>query len=197
MKRPYIKEIQTGDELKLWYWLKEELVAYCKLTNLSYVGSKFDVVERIAKTLDNGDKEISKPLISKRQISKFNWHSDKLTLDTVLTDSYKNSQNVGRFFKQHCGDKFHFSIPLMDFMKNNYGKTLQDAINEWQRLNEQSKDKNFKSEIPPGNQYNKYVRDFFADNPNMTIKQARHFWKLKRSLPLGRHIYEKKDLELR
>ncbi len=31
----------------------------------------------------------------------------------------------------------------------------------------------------------------------MTIEQARHFWKLKKKLPLGRHIYEKKDLELR
>ena len=69
-------------------------------------------------------------------------------------------------------------------------------INEWQRLNEQSKDKNFKSEIPTGNQYNKYIRDFFADNPNPTIEQARHFWKLKRSLLLGRHIYEMSDLKL-
>jgi hypothetical protein len=85
----------------------------------------------------------------------------------------------------------------MDFMKNNCGKTLQNAVNEWHKLNEQSKDKNFKSEIPASNQYNKYIRDFFADNPTMTLEQARHFWKLKRSLPLGRHIYEKTDLKLK
>ncbi|MFX8554355.1 hypothetical protein ABTM01_19500, partial [Acinetobacter baumannii] len=72
----------------------------------------------------------------------------------------------------------------------------QDAVNEWHRINEQQKDKNFKTEIPPSNQYNKYIRDFFADNPTMTIAQARHFWKLKRSLPLGKHIYEKSDLKL-
>ena len=197
MKRPDIKDIKTGSELKLWYWLKQELVDYCKVMNLSYVGAKFHILERIANKLDNSDNINIKPRNSIRQISKFDWHSDELTLETILTDNYKNTQNVRRFFQQHCGDKFHFSIPFMDFMKNNCGKTLQDAINEWQRLNEQRMDKNFKSEIPTGNQYNKYVRDFFTDNPNMTIEQARHFWKLKRGLPLGRHIYEKTDLELR
>jgi hypothetical protein len=196
MTRPDIDKIETGDELKRWYWLKQELVDFCKRTQLNYVGAKFDILERIANKLDNVNKINSKPIISKQQSSKFDWHSENLTLDTVLTDSYKNTQNVRRFFLQHCGDKFHFSIPFMDFMKNNCGKTLQDAINEWQRLNKQSKDKKFKSEIPTGNQYNKYIRDFFADNPNLTIDQARHFWKLKRSLPLGRHVYEKTDLKL-
>jgi hypothetical protein len=85
----------------------------------------------------------------------------------------------------------------MDYMRNNCGKTLQDAVNEWKRLNELSRDKNFKSEIPPGNQYNQYIRDYFADNPGGTLKEARHLWKLKRSLPLGRHIYEKSDVELK
>jgi hypothetical protein len=100
------------------------------------------------------------------------------------------------FFKEHCGDTFHFSIPFMDFMKNNCGKTLQDAVNEWQRLDELTKNKNHKSTIPSGNQYNQYIRDFFVDNPNKTIKEARHCWQLKRALPLGRHVYERTDLGL-
>ena len=197
MERPDIKIIQNGEELKRWYWLKQELVDHCKLTNLSYSGSKFDILDRIANALDNRENIKQKPATSKKITSKVDWHSEELRLYTIITDSYKNSQNVRHFFIQHCGGKFHFSIPLMDFMKNNCGKTLQDAVNEWQRLNEQSKDKNFKSEIPEGNQYNKYIRDFFADNPYMTIEQARHFWKLKRSLPLGRHFYEKEDLKLK
>ncbi len=31
----------------------------------------------------------------------------------------------------------------------------------------------------------------------MTIEQVRHFWKLKKSLPLGKHVYEKTDLNLK
>lgn len=164
---------------------------------VSYVGAKFDILERIAIALDKGTTKSEKQSQSARPTSKFIWSKSVLSLDTVITDSYTNGPNTRKFFKQYCGDKFHFSIPFMDFMKNNCGKTLQDAINEWHRLNEQGKDKNFKSEIPESNQYNKYIRDFFEDNPNMTIKQARHFWKLKRSLPLGKHIYEKSDLNLK
>jgi Domain of unknown function (DUF6434)/SAP domain-containing new25 len=196
MIRPDISEIETGNELKKGYWLKQELVDFCKLTNLSYVGAKFDILDRIATALDEGVTKIENVPHSDKPTSKFAWSKSKLKLDTIITDSYNNGPNTRKFFKEYCGDKFHFSIPFMDFMKNNCGKTLQDAINEWYRLNEKSKDKNFKSEIPIGNQYNKYLRDFFVDNPTMTIEQARHFWKLKRSLPLGRHIYERTDLEL-
>jgi hypothetical protein len=197
MKRPDINNIKTGNELKRWYWLKQELVDFCKAAQISYVGSKFDVLERIVITLNKGRTKAEKIPQSGKPTSKFIWSKSLLSLDTVITDSYTNGSNTRNFFKQHCGDKFHFSIPFMHFMKNNCGKTLQDAINEWQRLKKQSQDKNFKSKIPTGNQYNKYIRDFFADNPNMSIKQAIHFWKLKRSLPLGRHIYEKADLKLK
>jgi Domain of unknown function (DUF6434)/SAP domain-containing new25 len=197
MNRPDIRDIKSGDELKKWYWLKQELIDYCKLTQLSYTGAKFDILDRIASSLDN---ESSKPINLKprpKPTSKFLWSTSKLTLNTIITDSYTNGPNTREFFKKHCGDKFHFSIPFMDFMKKNYGKTLQDAVNEWIRLHEQTKSKGFKSNIPEGNQYNKYIRDFFADNPTKTIKDARHFWKLKRSLPLGRHIYESTDIKLK
>ena len=85
----------------------------------------------------------------------------------------------------------------MNWMKENIGLKLKDAILEWTRLEKLSRDDNFKSEIPKGNQYNQYIRDFFADNPNKTIKEARHFWMLKRDLPLGKHIYERSDLNLK
>ena len=197
MTRPDINEIETGKELKRWYWLKQELIDFCKKKQLNYVGAKFDILERIATALDKKTTETEKISKKAKPTSNFDWSKSPLSLETVITDSYKNGPNVRKFFEQHCGDRFHFSIPFMSYMKSNCGKTLRDSINEWQRLNKQFKNKNFKSEIPAGNQYNKYIRDFFEDNPNMTIEQARYFWKLKRSLPLGRHIYEKSDLKLK
>lgn len=74
---------------------------------------------------------------------------------------------------------------------------MQDAIEEWKRLNDISKDKTIKSEIPKGNQYNQYIRDFFVDNPTIKMVDARLCWKLKRNLPLTFHIYEKSDLKLK
>lgn len=63
--------------------------------------------------------------------STFDWHSEKLTLETVITNSYKNTQNVRRFFKQHIGEHFAFNRPFMFYMKASVGKTLAHAIEEW------------------------------------------------------------------
>jgi hypothetical protein len=193
--RPGITTIQTGEDFKKWYWLKEELVAYCKLSGLPYVGSKFEIIERIASSLDNHLDKLPKP---KKQValSKMEWHKADLTLETIITDSYKNGQNARRFFTKYCGKSFSFNIEFMAWMKTNVGKTLKDAVEEWLKFHEKSKDKNHKSTIPKGNQYNQYLRDFFADNPDKTIHDARRFWKLKRALPLGLHKYERSDLDL-
>lgn len=193
-KRPEIITIKTGKELKRWYWLKEELVAYCKQNAIDYAGGKFTILERIANKLD-GKKVISKK--NTKAVSVFNWHGATLTPNTIITDNYKNSQNARRFFKSHCGEKFHFSIPFMHWMKANTGKKLKDAVIEWKRLQKATSNKTFKSVIPAHNQYNQYLRDFFADNPSKTLEDARHYWKLKRQLPLERHRYERSDLKLK
>lgn len=163
---------------------------------MSCVGSKFEILDRIANTLDKKIEKNPSQAKSNKPESKFVWSKSKLTLETKITDSYTNRPNSRTFFKEHCGKKFHFSIPFMYFMKHNIGKTLNDAVIEWKKLNELTKDKKHKSKIPEGNQYNQYIRDFYEDNPNLSLIEARHFWKLKKELPLGKHIYEKSDLQL-
>jgi hypothetical protein len=70
-------------------------------------------------------------LLKKIMKSKVDWHKQNLSLETVITDSYKNTQNVRRFFKEHLGDDFHFSREFMYFMKNSVGKTFADVIKSW------------------------------------------------------------------
>jgi hypothetical protein len=193
--RPNIDNITSGEELKKWYWLKAELVEFCKKTGINYSGSKFEILDRIAISLDTetvvlGEKKV-------KPTSKFDWSKEALTLETLITDSYTNGPNTRRFFREYCGAKFSFSIAFMAWMKDNVGKNLGDAVEAWLKINAQSKDKNAQSTIPEGNQYNQYLRDFFADNPDKTFKEARHFWQLKRALPLGKHRYERSDLDLR
>ncbi|HZH94897.1 MAG TPA: SAP domain-containing protein, partial [Flavisolibacter sp.] len=64
MKRPDILSIQNGEELKRWYWLKQELVEYCKLVDLGYAGSKFDLLDRIANALDKKENIEPKSITS-------------------------------------------------------------------------------------------------------------------------------------
>jgi Domain of unknown function (DUF6434)/SAP domain-containing new25 len=193
LKRPPISSINTGKELKRWYWLKEELVAYSRKIGINYSGGKFEILDRMADVLDNKASIAKK---SKGITSSFDWSKETLSLQSKITDSYRNGPNVRKIFIVHCGEKFHFSIPFMKWMKDNVGKTLKDAVKEWKRLDKLSKDKNFKSTIPAHNQYNQYIRDFFLDNPDKTIKEARLCWKKKRQLPLERHRYEPSDLKL-
>ncbi len=69
-------------------------------------------------------------------MNAFDWHSAKLTLTTRITSSYKNTQNVRRFFKAHIGEHFHFTRPFMQWLTQNEGATLRSAIEEWKRQRE-------------------------------------------------------------
>lgn len=195
MKRPSLLEIKTAKELRQWYWLKQELVAHCKILKISYTGNKADITDRIAVLLETGVSKEKKRNKKSKPSSTFNWSKETLILETVITDSYKNGTNTRNFFQQQLGENFKFNIAFMAWMKANCGKTLKDAVEMWQELEAQRKDKNFKSTIPSSNQYNQYMRDFFAANPDKTIKDARKYWLLKRSLP-GSNKYEQSDLKL-
>jgi hypothetical protein len=200
MGRPLFEHFVSGQSFKQWYWLKEELVDICKRLDISYSGSKQDLTDRIAAAIDYGTNHRAvKPKRPEKKNSLFDWANAALSPKTVITDSYTNGPNTRKFFKLHCGPKFSFTIPFMDWMKKNAGKTLAAAVEEWKRQDSERRKPGFKTVIPASNQYNKYLRDFFNDNPGSSIETARHFWSLKRSLPAkqGKHIYERSDLKLK
>jgi hypothetical protein len=196
LKRPAIDNIKTGVEFKSWYWLKSELVLFCKNKKIPSAGAKFTLIKSIAHFIEHGHNKITTKV--KKQLHKTTqpWSSKQLTLATVITANYTNGPNSRRFFKQHCGESFHFSIPFMSFIRANQGKKLSAAVAEWKRLAEQKTQPGFKTIIPAGNQFNQYIRDFFADNPKATIQNARLCWHKKKALPVGLHRYERSDLFL-
>jgi hypothetical protein len=55
---------------------------------------------------------------------------------------------------------------------------------------------NYVSEIDPQFEYNRYMRAFLTDNPELSSKDAMRHWKLKRS-QRGTNEYERKDLEMK
>lgn len=197
-KRPAIDTITTAAELRRWYWTKAELEAECRRRGLKIAGAKFTQLDRIAHFLETGEKRLPGDTPA-RTTSRFDWHSAPLSLSTEITDSYRNTQNVRRFFKSHVGTQFKFNTAFMAWMKANIGKTLADAVAEFQRLEADAKTSGAKSEIAHHNQFNQYTRDFLDDNPDMGMDDVRHFWALKRALPSedGRHRYHRSDLDLR
>ncbi|WP_370401147.1 DUF6434 domain-containing protein [Sulfitobacter sp. JB4-11] len=196
--RPPIETITTATGLRRWYWTKAELEAECRRRGLKIAGAKFTQLERIAHFLETGEPALLGDRPS-RPKSAFDWHSAPLTPDTVITDSYRNSQNVRRFFKSQVGDQFKFNIAFMAWIKANVGKTLADAVTEYERMMNEANAPGAQSKIAHHNQFNQYTRDFLADNPDMGMDDVRHFWALKRARPSedGRHRYERSDLTLK
>ncbi|RED11034.1 DUF6434 domain-containing protein [Pontivivens insulae] len=194
-KRPEIATITSGAELKRWYWLKEELVLHARALSLATAGGKFELLDRIAHFLDTGERLKA---ARRKARSDFDWHGATLSDETVITDSYRNSQNVRRYFKSRCGDSFKFNTAFMAWMKDNAGKTLADAVIEYERLQVEARAPQFESRIADHNQFNQYTRDFLADNSHLGMPEVRKFWALKRALPSedGRHVYEPSDLDL-
>jgi hypothetical protein len=169
-------------DFKSQYWLKKELIAFCREKGINTSGGKIEITERILAFLQN-DEIIKKPTEkSRKKQSKFDWNGSTLTPGTIITDNYKNTEQVRNFFKKHIGDHFRFNTEFMAWMKDNVGLTLQDAVKEWERLSVTKRDKNNPSEIAPQFEYNQFIRDYFRENPGRTLHDAISEWQIKRGI---------------
>ena len=190
-ERPDIADCSDAASFRTWYYLKEELVAYARTKGIKTTGGKFEIADRIAYFLDHGVPPAAKK--PRKITSAFDWHSAELTDATVITDSYKNTQNMRRYMQGHIPN-YKFSIPFMDWMKANSGKTLADAVVVAKQI-EADKKAGKKQPDQPHNQYNAYTRAYFAYKPNGTQKELRTLWALRREQP-GPYVFKPTDLKL-
>ena len=193
-ERPRLETLSDAAAFREWYCLKAELLAHCRQTGLRTSGAKAELADRIAHYLETRERRRPGDGAPKRPSSRFDWAHETITPETVITDSYRNGPNVRAFFVAQIGPRFRFNIAFMAWMRANTGNTMGDAVAAWRAIDRQLK-QGTKTEIPAGNQYNRYVRDFFAANPGASLKQARACWLAKRSRP-GPNAYEDSDLRL-
>jgi LmbE family N-acetylglucosaminyl deacetylase len=174
------KEISIKD-FKDYYWLKEELQSFCREHGMSATGSKVEISDRVETYLRTG--EIKKP--SRRpKVNKKPKDEAILSLDTVITENHRCSQNVRAFFKTVI-PKFHFSTYIQDYFKNNIGKTYRDVVDAWYEEEKRKKDPTYKKNIAPQFEYNQFIRDFFSDpkNQGKSRDEAIAAWKEIKRLP--------------
>ncbi len=192
-KRPDLDKTISVEDFRDFYWLKEELIHFCKAEGLSRQGSKVEIANRIEHYLKTGKKLASKS--TQKTTSSFDWKNTPLSLATIITDNYKNTENVRTFFQTQIGASFKFNVKFMNWMKANTGKTLADAIEAWKTITATHKH-NKQKEIAPQFEYNTYIRDFLADNPDLKKADAIQCWNVKRSLR-GDNVYQKSDVAYR
>ena len=186
-ERPDLDITLDGKTFREYYYLKEELVDFCRKHNLQATGGKLELTDRIAEFLDTGNRN------SATHIKRKSPSVVEITLDTVIESNFVCSEKHRAFYKEHIGKSFSFNVLFQKWLKNNAGKTYRESIDAYYQILEDKK-KN-KTTIDRQFEYNTYIRDFFTDNKDKNLEQAIKCWKYKKSLK-GHNKYEREDLKI-
>jgi dTDP-glucose pyrophosphorylase len=182
---PSLDNKLDGKTFRSFYYLKEELVDFCRKNGLPTTGGKLEITDRIAHFLDSG--EVTYVSRKSKVVKKIGI----ITEGTEIESDFVCSEKHRAYFKQKIGNNFSFNVAFQKWLKCNAGKTYGEAIRAYHQIIEDKKKE--KTTIDKQFEYNTYIRDFFADNEAKTLGQAIKCWKYKKSQQ-GHNRYEKSDL---
>lgn len=184
-ERPDLEKLLDGKTFRSFYYLKEELVDFCRKNALPTSGGKIEITERIAYFLDTGKVlPVSAKTRGSQNVGSI-IDTMEIEPDFVCTEKHR------AFFKERIGKSFSFNVAFQKWLKDNTGKTYDEAIAAYYEILEEKK--KGKTTIDKQFEYNTYIRDFFADNAGKSLEEAIQCWKYKKSLQ-GHNRYEKSDL---
>ncbi|HKM20909.1 MAG TPA: DUF6434 domain-containing protein [Lachnospiraceae bacterium] len=184
--RPVLDRNLDCKTFREFYYLKEELVDFCRKNKLPTTGGKIEITDRIACFLDTGEIPIVKT--QKKSTPTVTEIDEETKIETDFVCSEKHRA----FFKEHIGNHFSFNVAFQKWLKTNAGKTYREAIDAYYQIFE--KKKNGTTQIDKQFEYNTYIRDFFADNKGKSLEEAIQCWKYKKQVQ-GHNRYEQSDLE--
>lgn len=184
-ERPILNKNLDAETFRSFYYLKEELVSFCREHNLPVSGGKLELTERIAHFLDTG--KVLETYAKRKQISAVG----VITESTIIEPNIVCSEKHRAFFIEKIGKGFSFNVLFQKWLKSNAGKTYADAVDAYYRILEEKK--KGKTTIDKQFEYNTYIRAFFEDNKGRSLEEAIICWKYKKSLQ-GHNRYEKSDL---
>ncbi len=184
-QRPELNRGIDGKTFRSFYYLKEELVAFCRENSLPVSGGKTELTDRIARFLDTGEVSAASP--SRKATVKIG----SITEKTIIEPDIVCSEKHRAFFREKIGKGFSFNVLFQKWLKSNAGKTYGEAIKAYYDI--LAEKKKGKTTIDKQFEYNTYIRDFFEDNKGKTLEDAIVCWKYKKSLQ-GNNRYERSDL---
>ncbi|MBO1304561.1 hypothetical protein JZO70_00190 [Enterococcus sp. 669A] len=184
MKRSELTNQLTEDTFHQFYYLKEELVSFCRQEQLQTTGSKQELTQRISHYLATGERKITKKTTRKNT-------RVAIALNTPIEADLVCSEIHRAFFKKHLGQQFSFNVAFQNWLKANTGKTYQEALLAYQAILEEKKKR--PTTIGQQFEYNTYIRAFFTANQGRKLPEAIACWKYKKA-QAGPNVYEPADL---
>jgi hypothetical protein len=173
MNGPSLHKEISIDDFDRGYWLKRELIEFCRTYKLPTSGSKSELTQRIRRFLQSG--EILKPLPRQSRNGRM---PETFRRDSVIGSGWRCSQQLRAFFEVEIGAHFHFDATMRDFIKHGEGKTLQEAIDAWHQAQHAPK---IETEIAPQFEYNRHIREYFKHHPGATLQDAIAAWKQEKA----------------
>lgn len=169
-------KITTIDDLYDFYWLKTDLMEFCKKNNLHRQGAKSDLIKRIGVYLSTGYKSSHEPM---KKSGEAKDSSQRITKNTPVKN-YNNDTETRRFFVEQVGNKFKFNSYLRQFKNKNNIKqnmTYADLVEGWISFENIKKSSDAKNIIPQQFEYNQFIKDYFSHEKGATLKMAISAWK--------------------
>lgn len=188
--RPALDKSLDGKTFREWYWLKEELVDFCRENGLPASGGKTELTDRIALFLDTGEVKKNSPREGRTGSRKT---VSDITLESIIEPDFVCSEKHRAFFKEQIGNSFSFNVAFQKWLKANAGRTYTDAVSAYHEIRKNAA--GGRKTIDRQFEYNTYIRDFFEHNKGRSLDDAIRCWKYKKNLP-GHNRYEDSDLEV-
>lgn len=167
MDRPPLNKNTKLDDYFAFYWLKEELLQFCRQHQLQTSGSKAELSQRVAAFISG------KPIPKAKKTSKIGSMPGTFSRSTVVGVNWRCSQNLRQFFISEIGPGFHFDETMRSLIHQGSGKTLGEIIRIWEESRQKPKGK---PQIAPQFEYNRYIREYFQLHAQADFKDAVRAW---------------------
>lgn len=164
---PHTDEVVFFDH----YWLRKELVVFCRSNGLSTAGSKQDLTDRIAAMLTG------RPQPSVRRRSSRKAMPIVFTRETPVGPGWRCSQALRAFISAEIGRPFRFDRFMRKQIGAGDGTSLGAAIDAWRKQEGQG------YEIEPQFQYNRFTSQYREIVPKASHSEIVAAWWRYRDMP--------------
>lgn len=131
--RPVLDKNLDSKTFRDYYYLKEELVSFCRENGIPVSGGKIEITDRIAYFLETG--KVLSVSTERKKVTVIS----AITEDTKIESDLVCSEKHRAFFREHIGNSFSFNVAFQKWLKNNTGKTYKEAIAAYYQILEDKK----------------------------------------------------------
>lgn len=127
-ERPALDKNLDSGTFRSFYYLKKELVDFCRKNGIPAAGGKLEISDRIAYFLDTGNIASCSTARQKRG------RIADITMGTQIEANFVCSERHRAFFQKHIGTGFSFNVAFQKWLKSNTGKTYEEAITAYHQI---------------------------------------------------------------